>query len=94
MRKIFLMIMLLFLPILTACDDNESLPMYEVVFMIDNDTVYSTEYVKPDNKIAKPSEPSLEGYKFIQWELDEVEFDFDMKINENIIIYASWVSVE
>lgn len=90
MKKILLLFVILFTFTLSACDDNESLPMYEVVFMIDNDTIYLTEYVKPNNEIAKPDDPTLEGYKFLYWQLDDVEYNFNNEINENFVLIAKW----
>ncbi len=93
MKKLLLIFVLLFTFTLSACDDMESLPMYEVVFMIDNDTIYLTEYAKPNNEISKPDDPILEGYKFLYWQLDDVEYNFNYEINENIVLIAKWSTI-
>jgi len=42
-------------------------------------------------KITKPTDPTKEGYTFDAWQLDEVDFDFDDVITDDITLVATWL---
>lgn len=45
-------------------------------------------------KVEKPEDPVKEGFVFVAWQLDGVDFDFDTEIEENIVLVAKWEEVE
>ena len=49
--------------------------------------------VEEGQKVARPEDPTMEGYTFAGWFLDEActqEFDFDTPITEDIVLYSGW----
>lgn len=44
-------------------------------------------------KILKPSDPKLDNYIFSGWYLNDKLFDFDVVVNENIVLVAKWDKV-
>ena len=63
---------------------------YTVTFRNDNE-VKKIEVLK-GKKVAKPSEPTKEGYKFLGWYLNDIEFNFNTPITENITLIAKFVA--
>lgn len=46
--------------------------------------------VKQNEKVVKPTTPTKEGYVFLTWQLDGVDFDFNTPIIKNITLIATW----
>lgn len=49
--------------------------------------------VTKGNSINRPNNPTKENYEFIGWFVDDVLFDFDAAINEDIILTAKWKEI-
>lgn len=64
---------------------------YDVVFDSDGGSVVETQKVKKDSTAVRPNDPIKTGYKFDNWYLNDVVFDFSTKIVENITLKAKWV---
>ncbi len=67
-----------------------STPTYTVEFNTDGGNAVSSVRVKKNKTVAKPEDPTKEGYKFVSWELNGVEYDFTKPITENIKLTAKW----
>lgn len=53
--------------------------------------------VNRDEKVAKPVDPTCEGYTFGGWFKDKEctnAYDFDSKVNEDTTLYALWTALE
>ncbi len=72
-----------------GCDKKE----YLVKFISENKVV-QTEKVKENETVAKPIDPTREGYSFVGWYLGNKEFDFKTKITKDITLKAKWKSAE
>ena len=55
-----------------------------------------TEKVEKGGKVAKPTDPTREGYKFDGWILvgAETVYNFDTAVNNNITLKAKWTKVD
>lgn len=65
-----------------------------VKFLLDNgddDIVVTVNY---GGKVDRPSEQSRNGYKFIGWYKDDIEYDFSRKVYEDIEIRAKWENIQ
>ncbi len=62
-------------------------PKVNVIFKVDG-TVYKTVSTKENTKVTKPSNPTKQGYRFIEWQLDGKAFDFNTKITSEITLNA------
>ena len=61
-----------------------------VKFDTDGGSIISRQIIEKGSKLEIPSIPTKEGYKFVEWQLDNKKFDFDTQINENITLKAKW----
>lgn len=61
-----------------------------VVFDTQGATPYNAVEVRINNKVAKPKVPTLNGYEFLGWYLDNQEYDFNTKVTKNITLVAKW----
>ncbi len=69
---------------------------YTVKFDTDGGSEIASKTVTRNSKIAEPTVPKKEGYKFDGWFADEeftTAYDFDSKITKNITLYAKWEKV-
>lgn len=91
MKKYFLFMAVLFLVIIqTGCSGLTHESMYSVNFENDG-TLLSSQEVKENEKITKPTNPSKEGFIFKGWYLEDKEWKFesDVVIN-NITLQAKY----
>ncbi|MDE6660838.1 MAG: InlB B-repeat-containing protein [Anaeroplasmataceae bacterium] len=68
---------------------------YSITYKCNNET-YTTQTVSINTSTDAPKAPSLAGYIFIEWCVDEeckTSFDFSTKITENITLYAKFEEV-
>lgn len=69
---------------------------WEKIFQVDFYLGYGNSYLPKQligegNKVEKPDDPQREGYLFLGWFIDGVKYDFDKKINEDILLVGKWV---
>lgn len=64
---------------------------YDVVFDSDGGSVVETQKVKKDSTAVRPNDPVKAGYKFDNWYLNDVVFDFSTKIVKNVTLKAKWI---
>jgi len=53
-----------------------------------------SQFIKPDEKVSKPADPTEEGYLFSGWYNDAGctdEFDFNSSVGSDKTLYAKWV---
>ncbi len=64
---------------------------YNVVFMLDENTEYKTDYVESGRYVSVPETPEMAGKIFLHWE-DESgnKFSFKTKIEKDIVLTAKW----
>lgn len=72
---------------------KEVTPSYTVTFM-NGSVVSETKTIEEGKTVAKPTNPTKEGYTFVGWYLDGTAFDFSTKITSNTILTAEWKEVE
>ena len=71
-----------------------STPTYTVEFNTDGGNAVSSVRVKKNKTLEKPEDPTKEGYKFVSWTLNGVEYDFTTPITDNIKLTATWEETE
>ena len=72
---------------------------YEVTFIedVENEVIYLVKEVKDGEMVEMPADPTMEGYEFTGWYIDEAMVDiynFLTPVTNNITIYAGWVEEE
>lgn len=86
--SIFLVAMALFA--LAACKAK----VFKVEFNTDGGNTIAAVEVKKGDKVAKPTDPVKEGFKFVEWQLDGKKYDFDAKVTKGITLKAKWEAAE
>ena len=67
-------------------------PSFTVTFDTDGGSVVSSQTVEWDTKVAKPANPTKDGYIFVSWLSDGLPYDFDYPVYADITITAAWES--
>ena len=84
MKKYLILIVIIFL--LTSCKQKT----YTVTF-IDNDKLISQITVKKNDNIKNIDNPEKEGYIFLNWQKNGIEYNKSNPITEDITLIATWV---
>lgn len=66
---------------------------YTVKFNSNGGSAVADQKVKKGEKAKKPTDPTREGYSFVNWFQDDVlatEFSFDTEIVSDMTLYAKW----
>ena len=71
--------------VLTACKKN-----YTVTFNTDGGSKIEAIKVEKGGKVAKPTDPTKEGYTFTYWTLEGKEYDFSSKVTKDLTLVAKW----
>ncbi len=71
-------------------DDGKDKVYYYVTFDAENGSQNNMIQVEENTSVSKPVNPVLDGYTFLYWTKDNVEFDFNSKINEHITLVAKY----
>ncbi len=65
---------------------------YTITFDSNGGTVIESQTVKENDLVKKPVDPKKTGYKFSGWFYENTLFDFNTKINKDIVLKALWSS--
>lgn len=84
MKKLIIIVLVFFF--ITGCGKSE----LSVEFNSNGGTTIEEQLVQSGKTATKPIDPIKEGYKFLYWELDNKEYNFNKKINKNLILDAKW----
>ena len=61
----------------------------------DGKTKLSSKEVETGGKVAKPTDPTKTGYKFVEWQVKSTskKYDFNTAVNDDLTLKAVWVKV-
>lgn len=74
-------------------DENDLInnkTQYTISFDSNGGSNVVNQIVFEGDKVSKPTNPTKDGYTFVEWQLDGKSFDFNNVLNENIILVAKW----
>ncbi len=79
----------------TKPDPTPTEPVHVNVYWVKFDTNGGKEKIKDvaveeGKTVAKPENPTREGYKFVEWQLNGKTYDFKTKISKTITLKAKW----
>ncbi len=78
------------IPINDKIDKGEEEIEYTVVFDSNGGSFVNSIKVKEETSVSKPEDPVRDGYTFINWTLDDNEYDFNTTITKDIVLKANW----
>ena len=76
----------------TTVDSNKV--YYTVKFNSNGGSSVSSIKVEENTAIAKPTNPTRNGYKFVSWQLNGKNYNFSSKVTKNITLVAKWEKIE
>ena len=71
-------------------DSSSEISEFTVTFDSDGGTAVDSQVVEINGYAVKPINPEKNGYIFLGWYLDDVEYDFNTAITKNITLTAKW----
>ena len=83
--------------VLVACGEGTVTPTpstYKITFDSDGGSKVEAIVGEAGIEIAAPTDPTKEGYKFLGWYLNDVEYEFTVMPEINITLTAKWEEVE
>lgn len=63
---------------------------YTITFDSDGGSTVEAIKIAKGNNISKPSNPTKDGYTFVEWQLDSEKYNFEDKITSDITLTAKW----
>lgn len=67
---------------------------YTVTFDSDGGTGVEVQVVSKNKTVTVPSNPTKDGYTFVEWQLDGAKYDFNTKVVKDIVLKAKWEKIE
>ena len=66
---------------------------YTVTFSTNGGTTISQQVIKEGMEATMPQAPTKEGYTFVGWKLAGKEYNFNSKVNKDIVLEAVWEKI-
>jgi uncharacterized repeat protein (TIGR02543 family) len=70
--------------------EKENTKTYSITFDSNGGSNVKTETIAENNVVNKPTDPTKDGYTFIEWQLDGKTYDFNTKVISDITLKAKW----
>ena len=70
--------------------DTPTKKIYTVTFDTQGGTTIEKIEVEDGNKIPTPTNPTKNGYEFVEWQLNGTKYDFESEIKSDITLVAVW----
>ena len=70
--------------------EDKNLKRYTVTFNSDGGSKVNNQTVIENKKVTKPTNPTKNGYIFVEWQLDGETYDFSNKVTSDITLKATW----
>lgn len=75
-------------------EEIKDVETFVVKFNSDGGTTLPNQMVKKGETVVKPKDPTKEGYKFIGWFSNDLEYNFDLIVEKNLELIAKWSKIE
>ena len=74
----------------SSSDESSVKVEYTVTFDCVGGSEIEAQTIEKGAKVAKPMDPTREGYTFVEWQLDGLTYDFDSAVTGSITLVAVW----
>lgn len=71
----------------------EEVESYTVTFNSDGGSKVSSQSVEVGSKAKKPTNPTKDGYEFVEWQLNGKTYDFNKEVIMDLALKAKWQQV-
>lgn len=69
---------------------EDEIPYYTITFDTDGGSTIDSVVVKQDELVSEPTKPTKDGYKFVEWQVENKKYDFQTKVKSDLTIKALW----
>ena len=93
MKKYLSIIILVMLTLISSCtlpEQNQNDIYYTVFFDSNYGSFVESQNIENGTNAIKPVDPIKENFKFLYWELNNEEYDFNSPVTSNITLIAKW----
>ena len=66
---------------------------YTITFDTTGGSYIQNEIVKRGQKVVRPDNPTKEGYNFVRWEYNNLEYNFTSPVKEDMTLSAIWEKI-
>lgn len=73
---------------------SKNVKTYLVAFDTDGGSLVQTQTIKKGELVTKPSNPTKDGYTFVDWIKEGNAYDFNEKVKSDFTLKAKWEEVE
>ena len=63
---------------------------FTVIFVSNGGSSVATQTIDVGNRVSKPSNPTKNGYTFVEWQVGGETYDFSKPVNSNLALAAVW----
>jgi len=74
-------------------NNGKNIKTYNVSFDTNGGNAVSSQTVEENNKVVKPTDPTKEGYIFVEWILNSATYDFNSVVTKDLVLTAKWEKV-
>lgn len=74
--------------------NEEEKETYTVIFDSNGGTKISNQTIEKNKLVTRPSNPTKNGYTFIEWQLNGKSYDFNTPVTQNMTLHATWNEVK
>ena len=71
-------------------EENPEKELVTIKFNTDGGTTIANAVIEKGGKPEKPSDPTKDGYTFVEWQLSGSKYDFDKEVTEDLELAAKW----
>ena len=64
--------------------------IYTVTFNTGSGSSVPTQHIEEGGLVVRPANPTRTGYKFVEWQLNGITYNFSSKVTKNITLTAVW----
>ena len=86
-KPIVLILPLLAIPFLNACEGK----VFTVTFDVDGGSQIDNQHLLAKSTVAKPEDPTKQGYDFVNWTYNDQVWDFETIVRSDITLKANYV---
>ena len=73
--------------------EDKNVKKYIVTFNSDGGSNVASQNIIEGKTVSKPTNPTKNGYRFVEWQLNGKSYNFNSKVTSNITLKAVWQQV-
>lgn len=70
---------------------NKKVVTYNVSFETNGGSLVALQTINEGERVSKPSDPTKEGFSFLEWQLNGMTYDFSLEVTSDLVLVAKWM---